>query len=60
MSSSDLMDILFDIFIVNRDEHENADAILDIADTSSHRAKMTKAQVIVIRSSCEFFIFRFW
>ena len=32
----------------NRDENinnDNNDAILDITDTSSHRAKMTKAQV---------------
>jgi len=34
--------------ILNRDENmtnDNNDAILEITDTSSHRAKMTKAQV---------------
>jgi len=32
-------------YVLNREENINDDAILDITDTSSHRAKMTKAQV---------------
>ena len=46
MFSSKVTNIRFDICLSSRDENENTDAILEITDTSSHRAKMTKAQVI--------------
>ncbi len=37
---TDLIDV-----VLSRDENITNDAILEITDTSSHRAKMTKAQV---------------
>jgi len=41
------------LFFLNRDENINNDAVLDITDTSSHRAKMTKAQVKIFMN-CDF------
>jgi hypothetical protein len=43
--STFVLNKLINIIFLNREENSNDDSILDITDTSSHRAKMTKAQV---------------